>query len=171
MIELGEKALEFVLKNILGEEVKLSDLTENGFVTLIFYRGSWCPMCNLQLAAFEKDYNKFKELNSELVGISTDAPEEAKKTLEKANNSFPLLLDPQSKVIESYGIKVEKRELIDIPAKMNNKNNYAIPSIFIVDKEGILRYKYIGKSFRDRPPNEMILKELKKLNKEISINA
>lgn len=170
-MEIGEKAPEFILKNVSGKNVKLSDLTENGFATLIFYRGSWCPKCNLQLAAFENDYEKFRELNSELIGISTDTSEGAKKTLEEANNSFPLLLDPTSKVIESYDIKVEKRELIDIPAKMNNKNNYAMPSIFIVDKEGILRYKYIGKSFRDRPANELLLSELKKLNKEISINA
>lgn len=171
MTEIGKKAPEFILKNVFGKDTKLSDLTKNGFATLIFYRGSWCPKCNLQLAAFEQDYEKFRKLNSELVGISTDAPEEAKKTLEEANNTFPLLLDPASKVIESYDIKVEKRELIDIPAKMYNKKDYAMPSIFIVDKEGILRYKYVGTSYRDRPTNELILTELKKLNEEINITV
>lgn len=164
MVEIGEKAPKFVLKNVFGKDINLSDVTENGFATLIFYRGSWCPKCNMQLANFENDYEKFRELNSELVGISTDSPEEAKKNLGEANNSFPRLLDPASKVIGDYGIKVEKRELIDIPAKMNNKNNYAMPSIFIVDKKGILRYKYVGKNFRDRPTNESILERLKELN-------
>ncbi|MFQ5815075.1 MAG: peroxiredoxin family protein [Candidatus Hydrothermarchaeaceae archaeon] len=164
MVEIGEKAPGFTLKDIGGNEIKLSSLIGKAYVLLVFYRGSWCPICNTQIANFSRDYQKFKKMNTEIVAISSDSVKGAKMTEEKSRPQFPILLDTDSEVIESYGILVKKRELKDIPALMHRKRDYAMPSVFIVDKNGIIRYKYAGKSFTDRPSNEDLLWNLEKLD-------
>lgn len=163
MLKIGEKVPDFTLKDITGNRIKLSSLLGKGNILLVFYRGSWCSICNTQIANLSKDYQKFKKMKTEIVAISSGNVKEGRKTEEKAKPEFPLLLDTNSEVIESYGILVKKRELKDIPALMHRKKNYAMPSVFLLDKEGILRYKYIGKTFTDRPSNEDLLKGIKKL--------
>lgn len=164
MLKIGEKAPDFTLKDITGNRIKLSSLLGKENILLVFYRGSWCPMCNVQIANLSKDYQKFKKMKTEIVAISSDNVKEARKTEEKAKPEFPLLLDTNSEVIESYGILVKKRELKDMLALMHRKKNYAMPSVFLLDKEGIVRYRYVGKSYIDRPSNEDILKGIKKLD-------
>lgn len=163
MLEIGEKTPDFTLKDMSGNRIKLSSLLGKGYVLLVFYRGSWCPMCNTQIANFSKDYQKFKNLNTEIVAISSDSEKGAKKTAEKSQPQFPILLDTDSEVIESFGILVKKRELKDIPALIHRKRNYAMPSAFVLDENGIIRYKYVGRSYTDRPSNEDLLKEIEKL--------
>ena len=153
-LEINDKAPDFVLKNINGNLVRLSSLLGKHNILLVFYRGGWCPLCNIQLASFSRDHEKFNKMQTKIVAISSDNAKEAEKTEKKAKPKFPILLDTNSKVIESYGILVEKRELKDIPALMYKKKKYAMHSVFILDKKGIIRYKYIGKSYTDRPENE-----------------
>ena len=122
-------------------------------------------MCNTQIAHFATDYPKFQEANAEIIAISTDTPEKAVKTQKKSRSTFPILLDEKSKVVRLYGVLVEKRERKDMPAFMHRKKagTYAMPAVFIIDPQGVLRYSYVGKSFTDRPSNEDLLKILKEL--------
>ncbi len=164
MPKLDTQAPEFTLPNIKGEKVSLSS-QKGKWIVLVFYRGSWCPMCNTQITHFATDYPKIQEANAEIIAISTDTPEKAVKTQKKSHSSFPILLDEKGKVVQLYGVLVEKRERKDIPAFMHRKKagTYAMPAVFIVDPEGVLRYSYVGSSFTDRPGNEDLLATLKEL--------
>ncbi len=160
----NQKAPNFKLKNIAGETTTLSSYGGKWLV-LVFYRGNWCPKCNLQIADFEKDYGKFKALQSEIIAVSTDTPKGAQKTHEKSRARFPILIDSDNEVINLYGVATKKRELKDVPALFHGKKagTYAMPAVFIIDTQGIIRYSYIGKSFTDRPDNGELLKKLSEL--------
>ncbi len=121
-------------------------------------------MCNRQLSAFAKDYEKFGALDAKIFAISSEQPTRGRELLLKLNLPYTLLTDPEHKVIELYGVLAKKREMKDMPALMHHRTvDYAIPSVFIIDREGTIRYRYIGKSFTDRPSTEEILHELSKL--------
>lgn len=166
MEKMNTQAPDFELKNTEGETVTLSD-QRGKWMVLVFYRGNWCPKCNIQVGQFAKDYLKFKELNCDIFAISTDTLKGAKKIKEKTHTPFHVLIDEDNKVIQSYEVATEKREFKDIPALFAGKKagTYAIPSVFIIDTDGIIRYSYIGKSFTDRPFNEDIIQVLKGLQK------
>lgn len=162
---VGDLAPDFFLQDITGQGVRLTDSIRNGYVVLIFYRGGWCPLCSKQLSSIANDYEKFTAAGAKILAISSEQPEKGKELLLKLKLPYTLLADPDHKAIELYGILAGKRELKDIPALTHRrKRDYAIPSIFIIDREGKIRYRYVGKSFRDRPRNEEILRELGRLS-------
>jgi len=161
---INNQAPQFQLKNIYGNQVDLASF-KGKWIVLVFYRGNWCPMCNIQITSLAKDYPEFQKRNTEIIAISTDTPEGARKTQEKTHAPFPILIDENNKVIQLYKVVVEKRELKDIVALMHRKKAgaYAMPSVFIIDTDGVVRYSYIGKSYTDRPSNEDLLSRLSEL--------
>lgn len=161
---MNNQAPQFQLKDTNGNQVSLTSL-KGKWIVIDFYRGNWCPMCNTQIATLAKDYPKFQKLNAEIIAISTDTPEGAQKTKEKSQAPFPILIDEDNEIIQLYKVDTKKRELKDMPALMHGKKagTYAMPAVFIIDTEGIIRYSYIGKSFTDRPTNEGLLKKLSEL--------
>lgn len=161
---MNDQAPRFQLKDVNGNQVDLASYKEK-WILLIFYRGSWCPMCNMQIVYLTKDYPEFQKHNAEIIAISTDTLEGARKTQEKSHAPFPILIDEDNKVIELYEVAVEKRELKDVPALIHRKKAgaYAMPAVFIVGPDGVIRYSYIGKSYTDRPSNEELLKKLSEL--------
>ena len=157
MVILGEQAPDVVLRTIDGESVRLRGFVRNKKTLLVFYRGSWCPMCNFQIGKLEEDRTLFEEWDVQIVAISTDTPEGATKTLKEMRAQFPILLDPDHSAIHAFGIHVTKREFWDLPSKMHRKRDYAMPSVFLLAEDGTLMYQYIGKSFTDRPENDELI--------------
>lgn len=146
-------APDFTLPDISGKKVNLSNFKDKKNVILTFYRGwvgYWCSNCKRQLVQLMKDYDKLTKYDAELVLIS---PSDEKKTkeflniLEKESSSkvsFPVLIDSGHKVVELYKVT----------------GNKAIPSVFIIDKKGTLRFKYIGQDVSDRPTTEHLIEIL-----------
>ncbi|MEP2653251.1 MAG: peroxiredoxin-like family protein, partial [Paraglaciecola sp.] len=75
-LTVGSKAPSFILPDANGVQVKFSDLLDKGALVVIFYRGSWCPYCNLQLRALSQRFAELRELNAELVAVSAQVPDE-----------------------------------------------------------------------------------------------
>lgn len=105
-------------------------------------------------------------MNPNILTINTDAPKGVKKIKEKTHILFHVLINEDNKVIQSYEVTTKKRRFKDIPAFFADKNagSYAMPSVFIIDSDGIIRYSYLGKSFMDWSSNEHIIQELKELH-------
>ena len=98
------------------------------------------------------DYKKFKAAGAEILAISVDDPEKNKELAAKLNIPFPLLSDPDHKVIDTY----------DILDSSNGKISRA--AVFILDKKGIVRWTYVADDYKVRPPDEELLAELAKIN-------
>ncbi|MGR9050525.1 peroxiredoxin-like family protein [Halobacillus faecis] len=103
----GDKAPDFTLKNAKGEKITLSEELKKGRVVLSFYRGGWCPYCNLELKAYEEIIDEIESEGAQLMAISPQNPDESLTTQEKNNLSYPVLSDSTLEVIKSYNLLFE----------------------------------------------------------------
>ncbi len=95
-----------------------------------------------------EDYEKFQSLGAQILAVSTDDLSQAEFAVEKLGLQFPVLQDPEGRVSKEYGVF----DLLN--------DGVATPSIFLLDKEGGIRWQYIGKSRSDRPSNSRIIRQL-----------
>ena len=99
-----------------------------------------------------EDYEKIKQAGAELFAISVDEQSYAWSMAQTTGAKFQILSDSQKKTIADYGI-----------VNAAEHGGIAHPSTFILDKEGRIRYMYVGKDAADRPPDETIIQEVKKV--------
>ena len=130
MLEKGTKAPDFTLFDKDGNEVSLSDFFGKKIV-LYFYPKDNTPGCTRQACAFAESFEKFKELDTAVIGISKDSVSSHVKFAEKYSLPFVLLSDPEHKVIEAFGAWQEKK---------NYGKTYfgTVRSTFIIDENGII---------------------------------
>ena len=98
-----------------------------------------------------EDYNTIRGLDAEVLAVSTDRLSGAERAVDYLDLGFPILFDPDAKVVQSYGVY----DLLN--------DGYATPSTFIIDKDGNVRWKYIGRNYYDRPTNQQIIAQLEAL--------
>ena len=149
-LKVGDRAVDFTLKNAAGQEVSLQSLLRKGKVALLFYRsGDWCPICIAQLQGLQQNLKDIAATGVMLVGISYDSPEVLTQVAKRYSLTFPLLSDAGSKTIDAYGIRNHEAtgRAIGVPH----------PVIFILDQNGIIRVKLMRANVRERPtPAELI---------------
>jgi peroxiredoxin len=158
-LKVGDPAPDFKLTSATGEaqgEVELSSLRGKN-VVLAFYPLDFTPVCQSELGAFQADLAKFRDANTEVVGICTDSVF-AHMAFQKhlGGLQFPLATDrwPYAQVATSYGVFPPTKHPVPF---INDR------AIFIVDRAGKIAWSKIYE-LREQPDNEEILTELKKLN-------
>ena len=130
MLNIGDRAPEFTLKDKNGNDVRLSDFIGKK-VVLYFYPKDNTPGCTRQACAFAGAYDEFKTKNVEVIGISKDSVASHVKFAEKYQLPFVLLSDPELKAIEAYGVWQEK--------KMCGKVSMGVVrTTFIIDENGVI---------------------------------
>jgi len=125
-LEVGDRTPDFELPNAIGDIVKLSDRLQQGAVILTFYRGGWCPYCNLELRAYEQILPQIKALGASLIAISPQTPDASLSTAEKNQLSFDVLSDRGSKVAQAYKIAFQ---LPDQLKRIYSQFGHALPDI------------------------------------------
>lgn len=169
-----ELAPSFTLSNPLEEPVMLREELTRGPIVLIFYRGSWCPYCNIQLRAYEQRLSDIHRLGAQLIAISPQAPDHSLTQKEKEQLSFHVLSDPDGQVAESYRtlfelpdylqhtfINVMKRDLTAFNA--TDRWILPVPATYIIDQEGIVRYASSNPDFMQRTDPQQIIDKLEEL--------
>jgi peroxiredoxin len=173
-IKVGEKAPEFELPNVNGQSVNLQSLLEQGPVVLNFYRGGWCPYCNLELNAYNKHLGDIENLGASLVAISPQTPDNSLSTAEKNDLKFEVLSDVGNKAADQYGLVFKlDSSLHDIYTKFglvlpkfNGDDSWEIPlpGTYVIDTDGTVKYAFANADYTKRAePDEVIakLEELK----------
>ncbi|MEM9488938.1 MAG: peroxiredoxin [Myxococcota bacterium] len=107
MIKVGNKAPAFTLESSAGDEVKLSDLTDQ-ITVLYFYPKDNTPGCTTEAKDFQAALGEFKQAGAAVYGVSKDSIASHCKFVDKLGLEFPLLSDPEGKVLEKYGAWGEK---------------------------------------------------------------
>ncbi len=131
MMEIGMIAPDFELKNSDGESVSLSSFRGKK-VVLYFYPKDNTSGCTKQACAFGSDYEEYKRLGAEVIGISRDSVNSHKHFAAKYSLPFILLSDPELEAIKAYGVWQEK--------KLYGKPGMGIVrTTFIIDENGIIR--------------------------------
>jgi peroxiredoxin len=169
-LQVGDLAPEIVLTNAKGETVDVGTLLKRGPVILTFYRGGWCPYCNLELRAFQKILPDIEAIGASLVAISPEKPDDTLTTAEKNALSFQVLSDVGQKVGRAFGlVYIFSEELKgayqgfgrDIP-EANGTEEWALPisATYVIGENGRIIYAYTDADYRDRADPEDVLKVL-----------
>lgn len=158
---IGEKTPNVTLKSVDGNAVSLKTVLDKKRTILVFYRGGWCPYCNLHLAALGEAEKELLDLGYQIVAISPDAPKNLKVTEEKDKVNYLLLSDSNGDLAKAMGIAFQAPLLYKpIIAKgsdgVNNKF-LPVPSVFIVNLDGEIDFEYITPDYKHRISNELLI--------------
>jgi len=168
----GDQAPDFTLKNALDQDVKLSTLLKSGPVILTWYRGGWCPYCNLTLHQLQEELPNFKAEGATLVALTPEVPDKSLSTKEKNELQFEVLSDLNNQVARTYCIVYTRTpEGADIFQKgfdvhaYNGDDSDQLPlaATYIIDQAGTIQYAFLDAEYRNRAEPSEILEELKKL--------
>ncbi len=167
-LKAGARAPDFTLVNAHGEPVTLSEMLQRGPVILTFYRGAWCPYCNLQLKMLRESLPHFQRHGGQLVAVTPQRPDKSLAQVEKDHYSFEILSDLDSAVMQAYGLyfevpadlsEVYKNKLgVDL-AEYNGEGRQVlpIPGTFVIDTRGIVRGAFADTDYRKRmEPAEIV---------------
>ena len=175
-IKVGEKAPTFTLKNAIGKNISLNEELKKGPVVLVFYRGAWCPFCNMHLHALQKSLPLFKQYGAQLITITPQSPDKSAEQIKKDGYPFEVLSDLDSKVMKNYNlffelpddlVAVYKNHGLDIE-EFNGKgrNVLPVPGSFVIDKKGIVRAMQAETDYKQRMEPAAIIEILKTLSEE-----
>jgi len=159
-VKKGDIAPDFKLPNARGERVSLYACLENGPVVLTFYRGGWCPYCNLQLRAYQAILPELTSLGATLIAISPEPPDTSLTTAEKNELEFEVLSDVNGDVGRAYRLMFElSDELRSFYTEMGNdlsKRNadgewhLPIPATYVIDTNKRITLAYLDADYRNR---------------------
>lgn len=178
-LQVGDLAPDFALTNAVGETVRLRDRLAQGAVILTFYRGGWCPYCNLELRAYQQVLPQIRELGASLVAISPQTPDASLTTAEKNSLEFDVLSDIGSKVAQASGIAFElpiylQQLYRDLGHPLPDNNGtedwqLPIPATFVVAPTGRIVLAHVDVDYRNRLEPVEAIAALKQLSQEIAV--
>ena len=179
-LKAGDRAPDFNLPDARGGHVRLKDLLATGPVVLSFYRGGWCPYCNLELRALQQALPEITHLGAKLVAVSPQTPDESLSTTEKNALSFSVLSDIGSTTAKAFGIAYDLAEELRpiyrrsghaLPEK-NGDDSWVlpIPATYVIDTDGTIALAFVDVDYRNRLEPAEILTALQSLSKNTKEN-
>jgi peroxiredoxin len=166
-LQAGERAPEFVLDDPDGRSVSSAELLAKGPLVVSFYRGVWCPYCNMDLQALQEVLPAFREASASLLAISPQTPVNSRKSVRTNGLDFPILSDPGNVVAARFGlrfrlpddlIELYKSLKNDLPA-FNGDDSWTLPmpARFVIGQDGVIRYAEVNPDYTQRPePSDML---------------
>ncbi|MGM0828473.1 MAG: peroxiredoxin-like family protein [Bacillota bacterium] len=172
-LRIGEKAPNFTLPDATGKEVILEGMLKKGPVILTFYRGGWCPYCNMELRAYQQLMEDIKSAGAELVAVSPQTPDASLSTKEKNELGYFVLSDEGNEVADEYKlvyklppylVDIYKDKGLDLE-KANDSNSWTLPvsATYIIKQDGTIAYEYTKADYKDRVEPSEVVEKLKSL--------
>ena len=169
-LKRGDKMPPFTLPDAKGKLISSSELLESGPIVINFYRGGWCPYCNLEIRAFQKILPAIAQLGGKLVAISPNPPNKSLSTVKEKELTFDVLSDIGNKVAKTFGLvfalaeelrPIYKSFGIDLPAE-NGDDSYElpIPATYVVDSKGIIALSFVDADYTKRLEPQKTIKAL-----------
>lgn len=173
-LHAGSLAPDFTLPDAHGRPVSLAALLQQGPVVVAFYRGEWCPYCDLQLKAYQEILPRIRAAGASLVAISPQTPRYCDITAGKYSIEFPLLSDSGNEVARRYGLVFQVSDgmlavLRGLGIELSTYNGepsgeLPVPGTFIVACDGRIDLDYVKPDFRERLEPVAILRRLEQLS-------
>lgn len=170
-IEVGEPAPDFTAPDHRGTAVRLADLLAEGPVVLSFYRGAWCPICNLELRALQAVLGDLEAAGARLVAISPQAPDPS--LVERLDLGFVVCSDLDQSIAAAYRLRfplsAELRDLYEqfgLPLTRENADgtwDLPVPATFVIDHRGVVRARHVDPDYRARMEPAAILAAVRDL--------
>jgi peroxiredoxin len=170
-LKVGDRIPEFSLPNVTGAEVKITDVLAQGLTIIAFYRGGWCPYCNMELRALQQYLPQFEELGATLVAITPETPDNSLTTSEKNELSFAVLSDVGNQIARQFGLVFALPEYLrpvyegfglDLPAYNGDTTfELPLPATYVIDRDGKVIHAYANVDYTQRLDPEVIVGVLK----------
>jgi peroxiredoxin len=173
-LTIGEKVPLFELPNAVSKTIALQELLVQGPVVIFFYRGNWCPYCNLQLGLYQRILPNIKSFGANLIAISPQNPDSSLSNKEKNALEFEVLSDKGNEVARKFTTIIKNsEEAIESAAKLgidfyevydDKSREIPVPAVFIIDKNGeVVFAKAESGDYRERVEPKEILDVLEKI--------
>jgi peroxiredoxin len=173
-VAVGDKLAAFALPDAASQTRTLDELTANGPAVIVFYRGGWCPYCNLTLRTYERDLlAQLGAYSARLVAISPETPDASLSTQEKAELTYTVLSDTAAEVADTLGITFDPSEEglaaqrtlgVDIrTTRADAGTRLPMPTVVIVDTDHVARFVDIHPDYTGRTEVSDILSALRTL--------
>ena len=163
----GDRAPEFILNNPDGKPVSSRELLARGPLVISFYRGVWCPYCNLELQALQETLADITARGASLIAISPQTAPNSRKSQRDNKLGFPILSDVKSQVASAFGIRFAlPPDLIEVYAgfgndlpRINDDPAWVLPmpARYVIGTDGIIAYAEVNPDYTHRPdPSELL---------------
>jgi peroxiredoxin len=159
--QVGDRAPDIRLRDQHGEMFDVATLLAKGPVVVTFYRGGWCPFCNLELKAYQAVLPRIAEAGASMVAISPEKPDDTVNTAEKNALGFPVLSDVGQTVGKAFGVVYaftdEVRQVydgfkLDIPSKNGTPDDWSLPlsATYVIGRDGVILFADTRVDYRER---------------------
>ena len=170
-LKAGDRAPSFTLNDPDGKPVSSAELLAQGPLVLSFYRGVWCPYCNMELQALEAALPSFRALGAQLLAISPQAASNSRKSQRSNELTFPILSDTRNDVAAAFGIRFKLPDYLielykgfknDLPA-FNGDDSWTLPmpARYVIAQDGTIVYAEVNPDYTQRPEPEAMLPALR----------
>jgi peroxiredoxin len=160
-VSVGDKLASFTLSDALGTPIALDQLIESGPAVIVFYRGGWCPYCNLALRTYQRELvPELPAFGARLVAISPQTPDQSLSTVEKAELDFTVLSDPGNRVAKSIGIvfqqaddvlEAQRKLGLDLAAvNAEGSTELPRPTVLIIDRDRVVQFVDVQSDYTAR---------------------
>ncbi|MFG2138932.1 peroxiredoxin-like family protein [Streptomyces sp. NPDC048650] len=166
----GARAPRFTLPAADGTTVALETLLADGPVVLTFYRGAWCPFCNLALRALQQRHDEITARGARLVAVSPQIPDESLSVAEKHDLTFPVLSDLGSDTAKQYGLSFDLTpELAAVYDSLGfdlqrvnggHPHTLPVPATYVIDRDATIRWAFVDTDYKARAEPSDILAAL-----------
>lgn len=164
---IGDRAPAFALQAPDGTSIASADLLASGSLVVSFYRGVWCPYCNMELQALEAAREDFETAGARLVAISPQNRVNSRKSVRENGLGFPILSDPGNEVAGAFGLRFAMPDYLVALYKSlgNHLPNFngdeswtlPMPGRFVIGGDGLIAYAEINPDYTRRPePADML---------------
>jgi peroxiredoxin len=168
-LKLGDTAPDFSLPNAFGSRVHMRALLRRGPVVLTFYRGDWCPYCNMTLRAYQTILPDLLNLNAALVAVSPQNPKHALGLTAKHHLAYQVLSDTANHTARDYRLVYKMPDILRRAYKLRGHDmikehgswELPLPATFIIDKESTIRYRFLKIDYTERAEPAEILSVLR----------
>jgi peroxiredoxin len=177
-LKVGAIAPAFSLPEADGGSVSSTDLLARGPLVLSFYRGVWCPYCNLELSSLQETWPQIEATGAQLVSISPQSLTNGRKAKRDKQVTFPMLSDPNGDVADAFGLRFRLPDDliglytnfgVDLPM-INDDPSWTLPmpARFVIRQDGVIAYAEVSPDYTRRPDPADLLPVLKRLQNAVA---
>ncbi|KAJ56673.1 hypothetical protein ACMU_06955 [Actibacterium mucosum KCTC 23349] len=169
-LAVGQTAPAFTLNNFDGTPRALSEYLAKGPLVLFFFRGDWCPFCNIQLKHYQDNLVEFAKYGAQLVAVSPEKPDHSTVMAEKHRLTFDVLYDVADEVGEAFGVTLRvpsehEEVLTQLGVPLTERNGTAnwtlpVPGVFVIGQDGKIASTFVNPNYRIRAEPEEIIAAL-----------
>jgi len=176
--KVGDAAPAFDLPDQDGAMVSSAELLKKGPVVMSFYRGVWCPFCNIELKALQEALGEIQARGASLIAISQQTPPNSRKSQRDNHLSFPILSDKGGEIGAAFGLRWKvPEEMCEVHRKLggplptfNGEDSWTlpIPARYVIGQNGVIAYAEVNADYTKRPEPSGLFPVLDKLGRRVA---